>query len=225
MAIDRLAALLPGMRVEAAGLAVDRPNLHVARVLGGGFYVGPYLRGQSVFSARLSWGAGSDRLWVGMPGMTVGDDHPLYPLISLSVAEAEAPRCGAEYLLQGYVQTFVIHLMRQAIEAGSVSTGVLAGLADPRLAPVLVALHEQPAKDWKVEAMAGLAGLSRSAFMARFAEVLGEAPASYLRRFRLEKAQAELARGGRVGSVARRYGYASPDAFTRALKAMAQSDA
>lgn len=223
MPLDRLAALLPGMSVEAAGLAVDRPNLHIARVKDGGFYVGPYLRGQSVFSARLSWGPAGDRLWQGMTGMTVTEAHVLYPVIALSVAEAEAPRCGADHLLKGYVQTFVVHLMRQAIEEQTVSSGVLAGLADPRLARVLVALHEQPSKPWKVEAMAELAGMSRSAFMARFTEVLGEAPATYLRRFRMERARAELDAGGRVGVIARRYGYASPDAFTRAMKAQEQA--
>lgn len=220
MPLDRLAALLPGLTVEAAGLGVDRANLHVSRVAGGGFYVGPYLRGQSVFSARLSWGPASDRLWRGMTGMTVAAGHPLHPVIALSVAEAEAPRCGADHLLKGYVQTFVVHLMRQAIEEGSVGSGVLAGLADARLARVLVALHEQPARAWRVEAMAEIAGMSRSAFMARFASVLGEAPASYLRRYRLERAQADLSAGERVGLVARRYGYASPDAFSRALKSM-----
>ena len=225
MPLDRLAALLPGMMVEAAGRSVDRANLHVARVPSGGFYVGPYLRGQSVFAARLSWGPASGRLWNGMAGMAVAEGHPLYPVIALSVAEAEAPRCGADHLLKGYVQTFVVHLLRQAIEDGAVSAGVLAGLADHRLARVLVALHEQPAQAWKVEAMAELAGMSRSAFMARFAEVLGEAPASYLRRYRLERARAELEDGGRVGVVARRYGYASPDAFTRAMKAMDQAAA
>ncbi len=163
-------------------------------------------------------GPASDRLWEGMAGMTVAMGDPLFPLVALSVAEAEAPRCGADHLLKGYVQSFVVHLLRQAIEEGAASRGVLAGLADPRLARVLVALHEAPAKPWKVEAMCELAGMSRSAFMARFAEVLGEPPTSYLRRFRLEKARAELDAGGRVGVVARRYGYASPDAFTRAMK-------
>ena len=223
MPLDRLAALLPGLTVESAGVHVDRANLHVSRTPAGGYHIGPYLRGQQIFAARLSWGPASDRLWEGMAGMTVAMGDPLFPLVALSVAEAEAPRCGADHLLKGYVQSFVVHLLRQAIEEGAASRGVLAGLADPRLARVLVALHEAPAKPWKVEAMCELAGMSRSAFMARFAEVLGEPPTSYLRRFRLEKARAELDAGGRVGVVARRYGYASPDAFTRAMKGLETS--
>lgn len=220
MPLDRLAALLPGLTVEAAGAGVERANLQVSRIVGGGFHLGPYLRGQSVLSARLSWGRASARLWEGMAGMTVAEGDPLHPLIALAVAEAEAPRCGADHLLKGYVQSLVVHLMRQTIEQGRVGAGVLAGLSDPRLARVLVALHEDPARGWRVEAMAEIAGMSRSAFMARFAKVLGEAPARYLRRYRLERAEAELAAGERVGVVARRYGYASPDAFTRALRSL-----
>jgi AraC-like DNA-binding protein len=49
--------------------------------------------------------------------------------------------------------------------------------------------------------------------------VVGEPPAGYLRRLRLDRAAEELAAGAQVGRTARRLGYASPDAFTRALKA------
>ena len=213
------------MSVDAAGHSVDRANLFVSRGSGGGYRVGPYLRGQSLFSARLSWGPAGTRLWDGMAGMDVPADHPLHPLITLAVAEAEAPRCGADHLLKGYVQSLVVHLMRLAIETGAVTSGVLAGLADARLARVLVDLHDSPEKQWRVDDMAERAGMSRSAFMARFASTLGEAPASYLRRFRMERAQAELDAGARVGTVARRYGYGSADAFTRALKSHAKSAA
>lgn len=223
--MDRLSSLLPGLTVDAAGVAADRANLFVSRMADGGYLVGPYQRGQSLFSARLSWGPAGTRLWDGMAGMAVAPDHPLYALVMLAVAEAEAPRCGAEHLLKGYVQSLVVHLMRQAIETGAVTSGVLAGLADHRLARVLVDLHDSPEKPWRVEDMAERAGMSRSAFMARFAATLGEAPASYLRRFRMERAQAELDAGARVGAVARRYGYGSPDAFTRALKSHAKSAA
>lgn len=211
------------MIVDAAGQSLDRANLYVSRTAAGGFYIGPYLRGQSALVARLVWGPAGARLWDGMAGMAVAPDHSLHPLVALAVQEAEAPRCGADHLLKGYVQTFVVHLMRQVIEAGLVSTGVLAGLADPRLARVLVDLHEMPEKAWRVEDMSARAGMSRSAFMARFSQTLGETPASYLRRFRLERAQVELGAGARVSAVARRYGYRSPDAFTRALKAQAKS--
>ena len=218
MPLDRLASLLLGLTVEAAGPDVPGANLFVSRAAAG-FYVAPYLRGVAIAQARLGWGAAADRLWSSVSGLSVPEGHELYPLVSIMVEETAAPRCGSAALLQGYVQSLVVHLMRQSIERGLASHGVLAGLADPRLARVLVALHDDPARDWRIEDMAGAAGMSRSAFMALFTARLGEPPAAYLRRWRLDKARADLGAGGRVGVVARRYGYASPDAFTRAMKA------
>lgn len=218
MPVDRLAALLPGLGVEATGLGVPGANLFVSKA-GSGFHVAPYLRGTALVSARLAWGPAVGRLWAEVPGLSIPEGHLLHPLVAIVVAEASHPRCGAEALLQGYVQSLVVHLLRQAIERGPSAQGVLAGLADPRLARVLVSLHEDAARDWRIEDMAEIAGMSRSAFMALFSGKLGEPPAAYLRRWRMDRAKADLAAGGRVGVVARRYGYTSADAFTRAMKA------
>jgi len=218
MPLDRLEALLPGLLVEAAGLEVSGPNLFVSRE-GGGIRIAPDPQGPALLQARLSFGPAVGQLWTSLPSLTLDAQHALHPLVSMMVTEASAPRCGSAMVLQGYVQSLVVHLMRGAIEGGLSAQGVLAGLADPRLARVLVALHDDPARDWRIEDMAAKAGMSRSSFMALFSTRLGETPAAYLRRWRMEKAKADLASGGRVGVVARRYGYTSADAFRRAMKA------
>jgi transcriptional regulator GlxA family with amidase domain len=51
--------------------------------------------------------------------------------------------------------------------------GLLAGLRDPSLARALTAMHADIRADWTVARLAGIAGMSRSAFSAKFGSVVG----------------------------------------------------
>ncbi|CDX14038.1 Putative AraC-like transcription regulator (fragment) [Mesorhizobium sp. ORS 3324] len=65
------------------------------------------------------------------------------------------------------------------------------------------AVHEEPPRPWTVEALANLAGLSRSAFVARFLEVVGQMPLRYLAAWRLDLAADQLRAGvARIGEIA-----------------------
>ncbi len=216
MRLDRLATLLSGLTVEAAGptvpdatltLSADGPDFRIANTA-----TAP------LFAARLRWGSAARRLWEAAPPLVTTPGTALHALAGLIVAEAATPRCGADALLMGYAKALVVHRLRHAIEGGAAQGGLLAGLADPRLARALTALHDAPARLWRAEDMAAEAGMSRSAFLRAFTATLGEPPATYLRRFRLDRARSDLATGARVAEVARRYGYRSPDAFTRAFR-------
>jgi AraC-like DNA-binding protein len=61
--------------------------------------------------------------------------------------------------------------------------------------------------------------MSRSAFAARFKEVVGEAPLEYLTRWRMRKAS-QLLRGEdhKLADVASLVGYDSEGAFSKAFK-------
>ncbi|WP_019632129.1 AraC family transcriptional regulator [Actinomadura atramentaria] len=92
-------------------------------------------------------------------------------------------------------------------------------LADAAVGAALRALHEDPARRWTVAALAAEAGLSRAAFAARFAALVGEPPLRYLTGWRMALA-ADLLRGGdaTVAAVARRVGYADAFAFSVAFR-------
>jgi len=149
---------------------------------------------------------------------TVTSSHPLFSILNLAFSELAEPRCGCSALLAGYGEVIVIHLLRDAVSSKTSEIGILGGLADHRLVQALVALHKNPGRDWRVDELAELAGMSRSAFMDRFARFMNEGPMSYLRRYRLAESREALATGERVSDVARRYGYGSPDAFSRAFR-------
>ncbi|MFI1993962.1 helix-turn-helix transcriptional regulator [Actinoplanes sp. NPDC020271] len=96
-----------------------------------------------------------------------------------------------------------------------IPAGVLTGLADPRLARSLIALHESPQADWTLDGMAGEARMSRSAFAAHFKEVIGSTPGQYLTQWRLTIAQERLRTGAAVSTVAAELGYANASSFSR----------
>lgn len=90
--------------------------------------------------------------------------------------------------------------------------------ADAVVGPALAAIHENPARRWTVDALAGTAGVSRATFARRFHDLMGEGPISYLTSWRLCLA-ADMISGSdlTLESVARRVGYSSAYALSAAF--------
>lgn len=97
--------------------------------------------------------------------------------------------------------------------------GLLAALADTRMARALAAIHLQPGKAWRVDTLAQLAGMSRTAFAVEFARLLGVSPIQYLTEWRVAEAR-RLLRDRRlsVATIAEQLGYQSEAAFRRTFK-------
>ena len=97
--------------------------------------------------------------------------------------------------------------------------GLLAALADPRLAKALSAMHLAPGKPWRVDTLAQVAGMSRTAFSLEFTRVLDVSPFQYLTEWRIAEAR-RLLRDRRlsVAAVAEQLGYQSEAAFRRTFK-------
>lgn len=176
---------------------------------------------QALASAEVTFGGTSNPLLSALPDVLAlplnAGSPALNGTVQAFLAEASAARCGHSHALNRLGEVIVLMTLRAAIEDGSTRPCLLAGLAHPRLHPVLVAMHESPAHGWSVDEMALVAGMSRSRFMAVFPQVVGTTPTAYLTRWRLQLGQRELQRGGtKVKAVARRAGFASAEAFSRA---------
>ncbi|MEU8238122.1 AraC family transcriptional regulator [Actinoplanes missouriensis] len=142
----------------------------------------------------------------------------LEPLLQLLFDEVDNVRCGQRLVADRLFEVVLIHLLRWILdhvgELG-IPPGILTGLADPRLARSLIALHESPEADWKLDSMAREARMSRSAFAAHFKEVIGSTPGQYLTQWRLTIAQERLRTGVAVSTVATELGYANASSFSR----------
>jgi AraC-like DNA-binding protein len=89
---------------------------------------------------------------------------------------------------------------------------------DPFLARVSEAIDADPGKDWTIGQLAILGAMSRSVFVARFREVFGTSPASYVTAVRMRRAEELLDSGMPVTETSRALGYASDEGFRRAFR-------
>lgn len=138
-------------------------------------------------------------------------------ILDLMFSEAFDDRSGRQGVLDRLCEVLMIRMLRHCLERGQLSGGALAGLADPKLAKALEAMHRQPAHDWDLPAMAAQAGMSRGRFAEHFHQVLGSTPADYLASWRLMLAQRLLARGMPAKTAALEVGYGSSSALHRAF--------
>jgi AraC-like DNA-binding protein len=152
--------------------------------------------------------------------LPLADVESLGPALDLLFAEVDNVRCGQPLLADRLFEVVLIQLLRWMLDHAddlALPPGLIPGLADERLAPALVAMHEAPGEAWTLDALARTATMSRSAFAARFKDVVGRAPGDYLTEWRLTIAQEQLRAGQSVGTVAAELGYASASAFSRAF--------
>lgn len=138
--------------------------------------------------------------------------------LELLLAETDSPSPGSHVMAARILDLLFIHALRQwAAEADS-GPGWLTAAMDPRLGPVLTAVHAHPEHPWSIDELARVANLSRSALAARFTRSLGVPPAAYIAAQRLDRA-ANLLRetDSPVAEVGRAVGYASEAGFSRAF--------
>jgi AraC-like DNA-binding protein len=84
---------------------------------------------------------------------------------------------------------------------------------------VITLIHRDPARSWTLASLADEAAMSRSAFAARFTQLVGEPAISYVARWRMHLALDALkAERATVAELASRLGYRSEAAFARAFK-------
>ncbi|GEP10275.1 helix-turn-helix transcriptional regulator [Methylobacterium gnaphalii] len=141
-------------------------------------------------------------------------------IVHFLMIETTDTQPGAALMISRIIDVLVIRTLRTWVQRGQVS-GWLGGLSDARIARALKAIHQEPMQPWSVEALADVAGMSRSSFAGRFTQLVGLSPLRYQNEWRLTIAQDLLARrGARVGEIAHRVGYESEAAFSRAYKAL-----
>jgi AraC-like DNA-binding protein len=132
-------------------------------------------------------------------------------IVHFLLIEASDVQPGAALMISRLIDLLVIRTLRSWVQQGHRS-GWLGGLSDARIASALKAIHERPMQRWSIEALARVAGMSRSSFCERFTALVGRSPLRYHNEWRLALARDLLAkRSARVG-------YESEAAFSRAYK-------
>lgn len=231
--LDRLSALVSRFELDVSPSTRDEANLAICQLPQGGtpnriiFVPVGHLDAANceessiAFLARANWGGNNNPLVTALPSlMDIGieNDSEMQSLAGLLISERTAARCGSETVVNRLGEVLLVRLLRTQLAAGTADVGLLGGLADKRLSPAIVAMHEHPGKPWCVETLSSIAGLSGSRFTDRFSRTVGQTPMAYLRHWRMLLAHQDLQHGDRVQVVANRYGYASSEALARAFR-------
>jgi len=132
--------------------------------------------------------------------------------------EASNGLCGREAMMDRLFEMLVIQLLRHLLSRHDQRPGMLAGLADPRLARPMSLMHDSPSKAWTVAELAAAANMSRASFAEYFRTIVGQTPVDYLVSWRISLAQKRLREGRPIALIAEETGYESPSALARAFR-------
>jgi len=165
---------------------------------------------------------------IGTPGLFAGLDEPLIEHFEGSdglqeqfivlLAESVRPKLGTRPLTEALLKQCLVLLLRRKIERGESSLPWIAALAEPGLSKAMQAIFQRYSDPLTVEKLASIAGMSRSAFAARFAHAFGRPPMSLLRSARLSRAKELLATSrASVTQIAAKVGFSSRSSFSRAF--------
>ena len=140
-------------------------------------------------------------------------------LLQLMAAEAQSLQPGGETVVTRLADVLIVYCLRTWIAANRHASGWLGALQDRQIGRALQQLHRNPEQRWSVASLAAAAAMSRSAFAARFRELVGMSPMEYVTQWRLQMAVAYLQSDGMtVAQTAPLLGYESEAAFSRVFK-------
>lgn len=151
--------------------------------------------------------------------LSLVDDEPALRLaMTMIELELGTPRCGQPALLKRVGDILFIGLLRYLVAHPNPNgTGLFNGLAEPRIAKALVAMHQRPDANWSLVRLAQEAGMSRTAFATTFSHVMRQTPGKYLSALRLALAQRAVEQGKGLKEAARIAGYGNTSALSRSL--------
>jgi len=133
-------------------------------------------------------------------------------------ADHKSLRSGDPVICRMMAMTMLLSVIRAWAENGCAPTGWPSRSNDPFLDRVVEAIHDEPGREWTVQALAGLGAMSRSVFAERFHSALGQSPASYVTEVRMQTAKGMLGAGRSVSDTSRSLGYGSDEGFSRAFR-------
>src|SRR5246500_5324538 len=140
-------------------------------------------------------------------------------LVALMRGESADDHLGGRAMLDALSTAMFALVLRLASETDDRSHGLLALVGDPRLAPALLALFNEPARAWSLPELARLCNMSRATLARQFQERLGRSASDLLTDIRMTLAANELRKPSMsTGAVADTVGYQSEAAFQRAFK-------
>jgi len=147
-----------------------------------------------------------------------GPDTPLQSTLRLLMGELRRHQIGSEAAADRLIEVLFVQVIRSWLDTSTDSPppSWLTGLRDAVVAQALGLLHAHPERPWTIDELASEVHVSRSTLVRRFNDRVGESPAAYLTRWRMELAARLLRESEQpVSRISHLVGYTSEFAFSR----------
>lgn len=174
---------------------------------------------------RFTFATNAHLLFEGLPPVIVirRDSEPASLLrwaLPLLARELAQPAPGSELTVQQLGQLMLVQALRLHLSDTRQSfPSWLRALSDSQLAPVIHAIHANPARRWTVAELASTARMSRSTLALKFKQKAGLGPLEYVTRWRMMLATSALSnRQQTISTIAAQLGYLSDSAFSHAFR-------
>lgn len=135
-------------------------------------------------------------------------------------SEMQSGQPGASTVVSRLIDVLLVQAIRTHLNQSPSGAGSwLRALVDPQIGAALSLIHEHPDASWTVQLLAERVAMSRSAFAARFSELVEEPPLTYLTKWRMSRATRMLQTTNQsLSEVAAHVGYEADAAFSKAFK-------
>lgn len=142
----------------------------------------------------------------------------LSAFIDVLFAEAASGRDGREAVMNRLMEVILVNVMRHIVSTGETPKGLMSALADRQLSRVLDYIDTNLNGNLSVEALAGVAAMSRSSFIEHFKQILGMAPGEYVQTRRISVAKKLILKDKPMSVVCFEVGYEDGSGFSRAFR-------
>ena len=144
----------------------------------------------------------------------------MHSTLRLMACEAGAQLPGGETIVTRLADILVIQAIRSWMAQNPTAhVGWLGAINDEQIGPAVLSVHRDPSRNWSVASLAKEVSMSRSAFSARFTQLVGESPMQFVTQWRMHTAAAWLKENDQpISELASKFGYNSEAAFSRAFK-------
>lgn len=149
----------------------------------------------------------------------LGPTSYIRQIIDLLIKELNQDEPGMYAVVEHLAHLLFIQIIRHQIQSGTLQSGLLVALFDPKISKALSSIHNQPENAWTLESLAATCALSRSAFAQKFQEVVGMSAMKYLTHWRMQQASQLLqSTQMSIAEIAESCGYESEPAFRKAFR-------
>lgn len=148
--------------------------------------------------------------------------HWFQSTLQFIAAETAQGLPGSAAIVDRLAEVLFVQAMRSRIQSSDLagSPSWLRALGDPQIGEALRQMHAEPGRGWTVPDLARGVSMSRSAFAARFRELVGETPLDHLTQWRMVRAASMMreARPMKVAAIASAVGYESESSFGKVFR-------